>query len=313
METAETPLVFVVGDPIIDRYIEGEVTHIAPDAPVPVFREKKYYDKLGGMWNAACNVKGAGAEPVIFNVLGVSESDVLQLQGEAFDPEHTCSLFAENWVTQRKIRYLGQYAQQVFRSDIAKNTPIDDDRAAKIASIARRSWLGYERASSPTFLICDYACGVVGPTLVKNIRAKFPSSQIIVDPYPSTPGGWYEGADYLKMNTKEYELLDEREYRVTGRHLIDFVSTLIVTDGGDNITVYRRASDSICIKPPRRDLVDPCGAGDAFVAYLVVAMSLGHTLEESVTQAAHAGACAVSHKGVVAVQRNEVLRSIAAS
>lgn len=309
MDETDVPLVFVVGDPIIDRYIEGEVTHIAPDAPVSVFREHGCYDKLGGMWNAALNVRGAGIDPVIFNVIG-PEADSRRLQSSEFDPEHTFSLELEHWTTQRKIRYLAQYSQQVWRSDIPKNKPLTTEQTDKLVRIMGRASLGYGRKPD-VVLVCDYGCGVVSETLITALHAKFGSATIIVDPYPSTPPSWYRGATMLKLNTKEFELLDEREFRASGTHLVDWVPVLVVTDGGGNVKATTQDGNSYSISPPPRDLIDPCGAGDAFVAFLSVAMALGRDLRDALIEAAHAGACAVSHKGVVVVKRDEVVRSIA--
>ena len=40
--------VLVIGDFMIDKYIEGSVSRISPEAPVPVLAVKNKISKLGG-------------------------------------------------------------------------------------------------------------------------------------------------------------------------------------------------------------------------------------------------------------------------
>jgi len=52
------PKVAVIGDAIIDRYLEAEVTRISPEAPVPVYKIVGESERAGGALNVYENVKG---------------------------------------------------------------------------------------------------------------------------------------------------------------------------------------------------------------------------------------------------------------
>ena len=52
------PKVAVIGDAIIDRYLEAEVTRISPEAPVPVYKIVGEKEQAGGAANVFENVKG---------------------------------------------------------------------------------------------------------------------------------------------------------------------------------------------------------------------------------------------------------------
>jgi len=52
------PKVAVIGDAIIDRYLEAEVTRISPEAPVPVYKIVGESERAGGAANVFENVKG---------------------------------------------------------------------------------------------------------------------------------------------------------------------------------------------------------------------------------------------------------------
>ena len=54
--------VLVVGDLMLDRYVEGDVERISPEAPVPVLRQAREYSRPGGAANVAMNLAGLGLQ-----------------------------------------------------------------------------------------------------------------------------------------------------------------------------------------------------------------------------------------------------------
>ena len=64
----------VIGDVILDEYLDGQVNRISPEAPVPVHLVSKSSHGAGGAANAARNIKLAGGEPILFSVLGSDEA-----------------------------------------------------------------------------------------------------------------------------------------------------------------------------------------------------------------------------------------------
>src|ERR1700748_1608048 len=51
-----------VGDLMLDRYIHGDVERISPEAPVPVLRHARRYERAGGAANVAMNLAGLGRQ-----------------------------------------------------------------------------------------------------------------------------------------------------------------------------------------------------------------------------------------------------------
>src|SRR5580698_7175319 len=60
----------VLGDLMIDKYINGDVHRISPEAPVPVLSVRGERDVAGGAANVALNIAGLHAETVIAGVIG---------------------------------------------------------------------------------------------------------------------------------------------------------------------------------------------------------------------------------------------------
>jgi len=55
---------------MLDHYIEGDVTRISPEAPLPIVDVRERYNKLGGAANVALNLKALGAEVLLYSYIG---------------------------------------------------------------------------------------------------------------------------------------------------------------------------------------------------------------------------------------------------
>ena len=59
IESLPEPEVLVVGDAILDRYVNGRVERLSPEGPIPVLRQAEEYEKAGGMAAVARNLASA--------------------------------------------------------------------------------------------------------------------------------------------------------------------------------------------------------------------------------------------------------------
>src|SRR5580700_775857 len=62
--------VLVIGDIMLDRYIHGDVERISPEAPVPVLRHARRYERAGGAANVAMNLAGLGCQTILSGFWG---------------------------------------------------------------------------------------------------------------------------------------------------------------------------------------------------------------------------------------------------
>ena len=61
LEKLPSPSILVVGDLILDRYVQGRADRVSPEAPVLVFETESKRDLLGGACNVAANLVNLGA------------------------------------------------------------------------------------------------------------------------------------------------------------------------------------------------------------------------------------------------------------
>ena len=62
--------ILVVGDLMLDRFVDGTVTRISPEAPVPVLSQSKCQQMPGGAANVACNLAQLGAQVTLIGACG---------------------------------------------------------------------------------------------------------------------------------------------------------------------------------------------------------------------------------------------------
>ena len=55
---------------MLDRYFEGVVERVSPEAPVPVVRVLRTFDRPGGAANTAVNIAALGGRPMLVGVTG---------------------------------------------------------------------------------------------------------------------------------------------------------------------------------------------------------------------------------------------------
>ena len=60
--------VLVLGDPMLDRYVTGQVQRVSPEAPVPVLKVVEEFQSPGGAANVALNLKALGSKVDLIGV-----------------------------------------------------------------------------------------------------------------------------------------------------------------------------------------------------------------------------------------------------
>ena len=62
--------VAVIGDVMVDEYLDGHVERISPEAPVPIVRGGPTRAVAGGAANVAANIAALGAQTILVGLVG---------------------------------------------------------------------------------------------------------------------------------------------------------------------------------------------------------------------------------------------------
>jgi D-beta-D-heptose 7-phosphate kinase/D-beta-D-heptose 1-phosphate adenosyltransferase len=302
----------VVGDIILDEYLDGRVDRISPEAPVPVHLVKNRSYTPGGAANAARNIRLSGAQAKLFSVAGNDEAyDMLKKVFIEDGMPVDGILTTDDRPTIRKTRITTQ-SQQLVRIDWERVFPIPDDQQAELYS-------RMEASSFDAILVSDYGKGALPDELIKKIislgqERKIP---VVIDP-KGTNFDKYHGATLIKPNHKEAcEALGldssvERDGETLARLLNEkfkFKSSL-VTLGARGMVLVSGEEDVVHRKPVAKEVFDVSGAGDCVAALVTLGLTSNASLED-VVEISNIGAGVVVEKwGTQPVRKDELLEAL---
>ncbi len=300
--------VVVVGDLMLDEFVQGDVRRISPEAPVPILEVKERGAMPGGAANAAANVATLGgvvsvvgcvgedaAGETIRRLVGASGVDV---SGLVTDPSRPTTV---------KTRIVARN-QQVVRIDHETRGPFGTDVRAALADAARRAV-----AAADACVVSDYGKGVVTPELVAVVVEAAAGKPVVIDPKRPDFGA-YAGATVITPNLGELEVAAGRacgtveEIIAAAEAMLPLLGggAVLVTRGPGGMSLVAPGEAAVHVPARARAVFDVTGAGDTVVSTLVLALAAGMPMPTAVEVASAAAAIAVSKPGTATVTLEEL-------
>ena len=304
--------ILVVGDVMLDRYLQGSVSRISPEAPVPVVRLDRSWSSPGGAGHVAACLAGLGCRTTVLGLVGTDPAaaelrSVLASAGVA-----ESELIESDSPTARtvtKTRVLAGDAQQMLRMDEEADPDVWAEAAALIGARAVDRICEFDAV-----MIADYEKGALPAEVIRRIidAATAAGRPTVVDPKKADLSV-YSGCTILTPNTLEAEraagrrLLDDADVAATARDIRRQYSlgTMLITRGSQGMTGADERG--VFHVPARvREVADVTGAGDTVAAVLAAALAACIAVREGVELAALAAGIAVSHHGTYVVGKAEL-------
>ena len=310
--TSQSLPVLIVGDLMLDRYLDGPVERISPEAPVPVLHVRRTFERAGGAGNVAANVNAMGGSAVLIGAVGRDPAaDLLRrVLGEA-DVDTATVVETPTIPTTTKTRLLAGHSQ-IARFD--EESPLTD-AAARDAILER---VAAHLPEARVAILSDYAKGVCNMAVCRAViegaaRAGIPT---IVDP-KGADFSRYCNASVITPNRSEamavcgFPIRDSDDaIRAAESIRARFsIAAVVVTIGEQGMVVV--SSGRVAVIPTQaKGVFDVTGAGDTAVAMLAVALAEGMPLEDACVLANAAAGIQVSRIGAARISRSEVLAAI---
>jgi len=306
--------VLVIGDVMIDRYCFGEVTRISPEAPVPINRVTKVKETLGGAANVAHNLALLGCQTSIIAQIGNDNN------GDIFiDKLNSCGIDGKKILrtdkpTTAKVRIVSGH-QQMLRLDFEDTTPLDDyDEEKFLANVFE----GVEGVDA--VILSDYGKGVCTEKICREIIAHCRRLNKIVTVDPKGDD-WtkYRGANFITPNLKEFNAIlpkkisnDDDEIEKSARQVIDKFKFggIVVTRSAEGLTLID-GEKIFHVRAHAQEVFDVSGAGDTVIAVFTLALAGGIDSAAAAYLANVAAGVVVAKVGTYAVNRDELLKSVA--
>jgi D-beta-D-heptose 7-phosphate kinase/D-beta-D-heptose 1-phosphate adenosyltransferase len=304
--------VLIVGDLMLDRYLDGPVERISPEAPVPVLHVRRTFERAGGAGNVAANVNAMGGSAVLIGVVGRDPAaDLLRrVLGEA-NVDTATVVDTPTIPTTTKTRLLAGHSQ-IARFD--EESPLND-AAARDAILER---VAAHLPKARVAILSDYAKGVCDTAVCRAViegaaRAGIPT---IVDP-KGADFSRYCNASVITPNRSEamavcgFPIRDSDDAIRAAESIRDrfSIAAVVVTIGEQGMVVV--SSGRVAVIPTQaKGVFDVTGAGDTAVAMLAVALAEGMPLEDACVLANAAAGIQVSRIGAARISRSEVVAAI---
>ena len=298
----------IVGDAMLDVYLQGDVERISPEAPVPVVRVRERRLALGGAANVAQNVAALGASCELVAVVGDDRAGetLRAMLGEIATDARAIVRVARPTTT--KTRVLAR-SQQVVRFDEEDDADLAGDEVRDVLEAVRRAI-----ADADALVLEDYNKGVLVPAVIEQaVRwARERGIPIVVDPKYRNFFA-YRGATIFKPNRRELEsalgaavdLEHPEALPETFRRL--GVEHLLLTLGEQGMALLTAEGDVHRVPTTAREVYDVVGAGDTVTAYLATMLAAGASAREAAVIANFAAGVEVGKLGAATVSPAELL------
>ncbi len=308
--------ILVIGDVMLDEYIEGEVSRISPEAPVPIVNVKRRKTCLGGAANVALNLRAMGALPILCGVVGEDGKgfDFLRHM-EAASLPHDGIIRSEERPTTTKKRIIGN-KMQLLRVDEEVDSPISPNDE-------RRMWDNIlqllQNRPIQAIIFEDYDKGVITGSLIAKVTdwALAHDIPVCVDPKKRNFNS-YRQVSLFKPNLSELSAgldipkseLENSE--ALSRHIEAFMQKsghrmVMATLSENGLILCQYLKDgsfsSTWIPAIVRNICDVSGAGDTVISIATLGMIMGVSATQMAEMANIAGGLVCETVGVVPVDK----------
>lgn len=304
--------ILVIGDIILDEYIEGTVTRISPEAPIPILDKKQTYYRLGGATNVAKNLKSLGANVWIIGRIGEDNGGeiikkLLVDEGINIDllvhsPE-VPTIVKTRFICDNHTLLRVDYEDKRSLGIEFTNTLIEDfERHVKYFD---------------AIIISDYRKGMVNSKWVKHLceMNKAYDKIITVDTHAKSLES-FRGVTCVTPNRKELEEMvypqrvpDVENAILAAQDLIkqyDLKSMLVTLSEQGLVSVTSDHAEHVPVAC--KDIVDVTGAGDTVIAVYTLALAAGYSPVQAARIANKAAGIVITKMGTATVTLEELCK-----
>lgn len=309
--------VLILGDVMLDEFVWGDTFRISPEAPVPVVKVGRRTFAPGGAGNVAANVVSLGGEAMLGSVVGSDLPGDTLRQALSEKKVGTAGLFTDaGRPTTTKTRILAR-GQQVVRVDTEERAALPEALASEFAA-----WAEHAVGQVDACIVSDYSKGVLSDALMRRVitAARSAGVPVVVDPKGKAYAR-YRGATVVTPNVLETAVaagleVDGAEGLRQAATLLQEAlgdSALLVTRGGEGMTLFAAGSEPVHIPVTAREVYDVTGAGDTVVSTLALALAAGQPLADAAHLANYAAGLVVGKVGTATITQSELIEALPAT
>lgn len=308
--------VVVLGDVMLDHYVEGNVLRVSEEAPVPILRVTNERHVAGGAANVAMNCAALGGRVTLIGVTGTD------LHGQILSTLLSEQKYLEerlvrvgDRLTTVKTRYLGR-RQQIIRVDREQTEIIAPSTEAAVMEQVKSAL-----PSAGVLMISDYAKGMLTDRVLRDVIAMAAEANVpvLVDPKRADLSA-YRGATLITPNRKELSqatgidcLDDEGSARAAANAIASTGADILLTRSEMGMSYFRADQAPIHSAAHAREVFDVSGAGDTVIAAIGLGIAARIDMASSMQIANLAAGIVVGKQGTAVVNIDDLRHALAVS
>ncbi len=309
--------ILIIGEAILDCYLNGHADRLCQEAPVPVVAITQQQDFPGGAANVAANVTSLGATAWFLSVIGQdAEGDRLRT---ALQQRHTST---EYLIATKKRSTL---AKQRVMADSHLLVRFDLGSVELLSPLLESQLIDQLQCLFPqcdAVIISDYHYGILTPSIIAalvTLTRKFPRT-VIVD---SKQLKAYRmlAATAVKPNYREAiqllglpQQVDQRVQQMIpyGPQLLDVTGSaiVIVTLDTEGALIFQQGQSPFHLPTQPAPRHHTSGAGDTFISALTLALAAQVPIDQAASLAASATTTVITQMGTHTCRIEEFQRSL---
>lgn len=306
--------VLVIGDVMIDQYMNGNVFRKSPEADIPVLENVTLLKKLGGAANVAKNIFHLGAKASLLSVCGDDNNQ-----------EHLLSLLKKYQISAYLIKDSDRQTTiktRVF-ADKTQLVRVDQEDKQELSEKINNQLLEsfeniLKKEQIDILLLQDYNKGVLGKQNISKLIKMAKSKGIFIAVDPKVDNFYeYKEVELFKPNLKELNTQfpnapTEKGFNVVGAKILaekvrsEIVAKTILVTLSEHGAMLLTETESYYKATKTIDVVDVCGAGDAVMAVTAMAMFKGIENDEILELCNETGRIVCEKTGVESIHISEL-------
>ncbi|MFY3740211.1 MAG: D-beta-D-heptose 7-phosphate kinase/D-beta-D-heptose 1-phosphate adenosyltransferase [Candidatus Nitrosomirales archaeon] len=279
--------VLVIGDLMVDHYVETAAKKLSREAPIPVSDVVAEKSFAGGSSNLASNIVSLGGKAAVVGTVGKDYEGELLMEILAKEGIDTAGITTCTRPTSLKTRYFLDNRQH-FRIDRETRTDIDKNLTDELLKSIESNTSKVDCVS-----ISDYDKGTVTPRLINSTVKLAKKQNIPIYGQPKVNHYLdFIGFNCVKSNLREaskatgVSIMNESSLRNIGIHLLSKLEckSLVLTRGSNGLTVFEgNTMIHLPALTPSKEFRRAIGIRDAIMAVLALSLTAGaNTLEASI-------------------------------
>lgn len=307
--------IVVFGDFMIDEYLDGSVSRISPEAPIPIVRIKSRTRRVGGAGNVVRNLLALGANVAAIGYISHDENGNWLIERlKEYGADVSGMIQSDDAITSIKTRVTAQN-QQLLRYDKEVVKEVPGSVAEKLSSI-----ISDILSDASALIISDYGKGVVTVATASVIisAATACGIPVVVDP-KGTDYRKYSGATVCTPNMKELQeavgktLATEEEIAVAGKELCNDcnIKYILTTRSEKGMSLIDGSTGEKKDYPAiAREVTDVTGAGDTVISVFTLCLVCGASHDDCCRISNIAASIVVLKFGAAVASPEEIMKSI---